>query len=42
MTTASGSFDYHGALVVIETDAGEIVFIHPPGGTPEALRVAAE
>jgi ADP-ribose pyrophosphatase YjhB (NUDIX family) len=36
MTVASQSFDYHGALVVIETDAGEIVFIHPPGGTPEA------
>jgi ADP-ribose pyrophosphatase YjhB (NUDIX family) len=30
------SFDYHGALVVVETDAGEIVFIHPPGGPPEA------
>jgi ADP-ribose pyrophosphatase YjhB (NUDIX family) len=29
-------FDYHGALVVVETDAGEIVFIHPPGGPPEA------
>ena len=36
MTAASESFDYHGALVVIETGAGEIVFIHPPGGTPEA------
>lgn len=30
------SFDYHGALVVVETGAGEIVFIHPPGGPPEA------
>jgi len=30
------SFDYHGALVVVETDGGEIVFIHPPGGPPEA------
>jgi hypothetical protein len=29
-------FDYHGALVVVETDVGEIVFIHPPGGPPEA------
>lgn len=29
-------FDYHGALVVAETDAGEIVLIHPPGGTPDA------
>ena len=29
-------FDYHGALVVIETDAGEIVFIHPSGGDPGA------
>jgi ADP-ribose pyrophosphatase YjhB (NUDIX family) len=36
MTAASESFDYHGALVVIETDAGEVVFIHPSGGTPEA------
>jgi ADP-ribose pyrophosphatase YjhB (NUDIX family) len=30
------SFDYHGALVVIETDGGEIVFIHPQGGTADA------
>src|SRR5665213_1748028 len=30
------AFDYHGALVVVETDAGEIVFIHPQGGTPES------
>lgn len=30
------AFDYHGALVVVETDDGEIVFIHPPGGAPEA------
>jgi ADP-ribose pyrophosphatase YjhB (NUDIX family) len=29
-------FDYHGALVVVETDAGEIVLIHPPGSTPDA------
>ncbi len=29
-------FDYHGALVVVETDVDEIVFIHPPGGAPEA------
>ncbi len=29
-------FDYHGALVVVETGAGEIVFIHPPGGPPAA------
>jgi ADP-ribose pyrophosphatase YjhB (NUDIX family) len=28
--------DYHGALVVAETDAGEIVLIHPPDGTPDA------
>jgi ADP-ribose pyrophosphatase YjhB (NUDIX family) len=30
------TFDYHGSLVVIETDEREIVFIHPSGGTPEA------
>ncbi len=28
-------FDYHGALVVVESPDG-IVFIHPDGGTPEA------
>jgi ADP-ribose pyrophosphatase YjhB (NUDIX family) len=33
---SEADFDYHGALVLVETDAGEIVFIHPPGGTPEA------
>jgi ADP-ribose pyrophosphatase YjhB (NUDIX family) len=30
------AFDYHGALVVVETDADAIVFIHPRGGTPDA------
>jgi ADP-ribose pyrophosphatase YjhB (NUDIX family) len=30
------SFDYHGALTVVETADGEIVFIHPPGGPPDA------
>lgn len=29
-------FDYHGALVVVETDDGRIVFIHPAGGPAEA------
>jgi ADP-ribose pyrophosphatase YjhB (NUDIX family) len=29
-------FDYHGALVVVETGADEIVMIHPPGGPVEA------
>jgi ADP-ribose pyrophosphatase YjhB (NUDIX family) len=36
MPDALEPFDYHGALVVIETETGEIVFIHPPGGTAEA------
>jgi len=36
MASAATPFDYHGALVVVETGAGEIVFIHPPGGPPEA------
>ena len=36
MSTSGGRFDYHGALVVIETQAGEIVFIHPPGAPAEA------
>lgn len=30
------SFDYHGALVVVENDRGEIVLIHPPGAPAEA------
>jgi ADP-ribose pyrophosphatase YjhB (NUDIX family) len=34
--SSGGQFDYHGALVVIETQAGEIVFIHPPGAPAEA------
>jgi ADP-ribose pyrophosphatase YjhB (NUDIX family) len=29
-------FDYHGALVVVETGNDEIVLILPPGGSPEA------
>ena len=36
MSTSGEQFDYHGALVVIETQAGEIVFIHPPGAPAEA------
>jgi len=36
MTSAAASFDYHGALVVVETGNGEIVLIHPPGGPPDA------
>jgi ADP-ribose pyrophosphatase YjhB (NUDIX family) len=30
------SFDYHGALVIVETAAGEIVLIHPPGAPADA------
>ena len=36
MASPADPFDYHGALVVVETDAGEIVLIHPPGGPAEA------
>jgi ADP-ribose pyrophosphatase YjhB (NUDIX family) len=36
MEFEGSAFDYHGALVVVETDAGELVFIHPQGGTPES------
>jgi ADP-ribose pyrophosphatase YjhB (NUDIX family) len=36
MGSTESRFDYHGALVVVETGAGEIVFIHPPGGPPDA------
>jgi hypothetical protein len=34
MSASREQFDYHGALVVIETQTGEIVFIHPPGLRP--------
>jgi ADP-ribose pyrophosphatase YjhB (NUDIX family) len=30
------AFDYHGALVVVETDQSEIVLIHPLGGPAHA------
>jgi ADP-ribose pyrophosphatase YjhB (NUDIX family) len=36
MSPEAESFDYHGALVVVETEADEIVLIFPPGGPPEA------
>jgi ADP-ribose pyrophosphatase YjhB (NUDIX family) len=36
MSTSGEQFDYHGVLVVIETQSGEIVFIHPPGAPAEA------
>jgi ADP-ribose pyrophosphatase YjhB (NUDIX family) len=36
MDFGSDGFDYHGALVVVETAAGEVVFIHPPGGPVDA------
>lgn len=29
-------FDYHGALVVIETSDNEVVMIHPPGAPADA------
>jgi ADP-ribose pyrophosphatase YjhB (NUDIX family) len=29
-------FDYHGALVIVETGDNAIVFIHPPGGISDA------
>ena len=32
----SAEFDYHGALVVVETDDNEIVMIHPHGGPADA------
>lgn len=35
-TPEPASFDYHGSLVVVETDDGQIVFIHPSMGTPDA------
>jgi ADP-ribose pyrophosphatase YjhB (NUDIX family) len=36
MASEAAVFDYHGALVVVEIGNGEIVLIHPPGGSPEA------
>lgn len=36
MEFAGEEFDYHGALVVIENDAGDLVLIHPPGAPAEA------
>lgn len=36
MATGTVPFDYDGALVVVETSNGDIVFIHPPGAPPQA------
>ena len=36
MSSATLPFDYHGALVVVETEGDELVFIHPPGAPAEA------
>jgi ADP-ribose pyrophosphatase YjhB (NUDIX family) len=36
MSLGGRPFDYHGALVVIETPADEIVLIHPPGAPADA------
>lgn len=36
MVADESSYDYHGALVVVETDNDESVFIHPPGGSRKA------
>ena len=36
MPTAADGFDYHGALVVVETADDRVVFIHPAGGTADA------
>lgn len=33
---AAEPYDYHGALVIIDTGRGEIVFTHPANGTPQA------
>jgi ADP-ribose pyrophosphatase YjhB (NUDIX family) len=32
----NSEYDYHGALVVVETDDDEIVLIHPLGGSDDA------
>jgi ADP-ribose pyrophosphatase YjhB (NUDIX family) len=37
MSVRPSEYDYHGALVVVETDEGGIVFIHPLGGPAHAV-----
>jgi ADP-ribose pyrophosphatase YjhB (NUDIX family) len=37
MATQDRPFDYHGALVVVETAEGEIILVHPRGGPANAL-----
>lgn len=32
----NAEFDYHGALVVVETESDEIVMVHPHGSTADA------
>ena len=36
MDPATSTYDYHGALVVVETGVDHLVFIHPPGADPKA------
>ncbi|HUD68968.1 MAG TPA: NUDIX domain-containing protein [Acidimicrobiales bacterium] len=36
METGAGTYDYHGALVIVEMDDEHVVFIHPPGADPAA------
>ena len=36
MDATQADFDYHGALVVVETNDDEIVFIHPLGAPHDA------
>ena len=36
MSDRAETFDYEGALVVVETETGELVLIHPPGAPPDA------
>jgi ADP-ribose pyrophosphatase YjhB (NUDIX family) len=42
MVSAAQAFDYDGALVVVETDADTIVFIHSAGWSSRGPSVAAE
>ncbi len=36
MDSSTETYDYHGALVVVEMDDEHVVFIHPPGADPAA------
>ncbi|MDX6298445.1 MAG: diphosphatase [Nocardioidaceae bacterium] len=36
MTFEPAPFDYHGVLVIVETEGDAIILVHPPGGPVDA------